>query len=425
MTRPLTALFVDCDSYFASVEQHLDAELRGRPVGVAPVLAESSCCIAASYEAKAFGVKTGTLVRDARQMCPGIAIVQAKPPEYIRFHHQVVAAVEDCIHVEAVLSIDEMWAWLPLNLREPEVIQKIAEKIKATVARDVSPVIKVSIGVGPNRYLAKAASKMRKPDGLFFIHHADLPDILHPLKLRDLNGIGKSMEARMHAAGIHTVERLCAAPKEKLHHVWGGVMGDRFWHLIRGEEIPDLVSARQSIGHSHVLPPDSREPDRAWPVLCKLLHKACERLRSHGLLTGSLRMHLSYFRGVKWEPEVRMPETDCTVTLMRQLGKLWRERPDPRTPLVQVAVTLTRLVEQDNYTPQLFPDLIQDDGQEGRATGSGDNEKLRRLDATLDQLRARYGRNVVYLGAAQKARDSAPMRISFTHIPDMGLERDD
>ena len=110
---------------------------------------------------------------------------------------------------------------------------------------------------------------------------------------------------------------------------------------------------------------------------------------------------------------------------MRQLGKLWRERPDPRTPLVQVAMTLTRLVEQGNYTPQLFPDLIQDDGQEGRATGSGDNEKLRRLDATLDQLRARYGRNVVYLGAAQEARDSAPMRISFTHIPDMGLERDD
>jgi DNA polymerase-4 len=88
-----------------------------------------------------------------------------------------------------------------------------------------------------------------------------------------------------------------------------------------------------------------------------------------------------------------------------------------------VAVTLTRLVEQGNYTPQLFPDLIQDDGQEGRATG--DNEKLKRLDATLDQLRARYGRNVVYLGAAQEARDSAPMRISFTHIPDMGLERDD
>lgn len=119
MSKPLTALFVDCDSYFASVEQHLDPALRGRPVGVAPVMAESSCCIAASYEAKAYGVKTGTRISDARIMCPGIVIVESKPPEYIRYHHQIIAAVEDCIHVEAVLSIDEMWAWLPYNLREP------------------------------------------------------------------------------------------------------------------------------------------------------------------------------------------------------------------------------------------------------------------------------------------------------------------
>ncbi len=86
MSLPLTALFVDCDSYFASVEQHLDPALRGRPVGVAPVMAESSCCIAASYEAKAFGVKTGTRISDARILCPGIAIVESKPSEYIRYH---------------------------------------------------------------------------------------------------------------------------------------------------------------------------------------------------------------------------------------------------------------------------------------------------------------------------------------------------
>ena len=78
MERPLTALFVGCDSYFASVEQHLEPALRGRPVGVAPVMAETSCCIAASYEASAFGVKTGTRISDARNMCPGIAIVDGQ-----------------------------------------------------------------------------------------------------------------------------------------------------------------------------------------------------------------------------------------------------------------------------------------------------------------------------------------------------------
>ena len=213
MDQPLTALFVDCDSYFASVEQHLDPNLRGRPVGVAPVMAESSCCIAASYEAKAFGVKTGTRISDARILCPGIAIVESKPAEYIRHHHRIVEAVEDCIHVEAVLSIDEMWAWLPRTVREPSVVEAIGRKIKETVACEVSPFIKVSVGAGPNKFLAKMASKMRKPDGLFIIESHELPAILHELNLRDLTGIARSMETRLHAAGIHTVERLCAASK--------------------------------------------------------------------------------------------------------------------------------------------------------------------------------------------------------------------
>jgi len=417
MDRPLTALFIDCDSYFASVEQHLDSRLRGRPVGVAPVMAESSCCIAASYEAKAFGVKTGTRISDARVLCPGIAIVESKPAEYIRYHHRIVEAVEDCIHVEAVLSIDEMWAWLPFNLREPSIVEAIGRKIKETVAREVSPDIKVSIGAGPNKFLAKMASKMRKPDGLFIIEAHELPVVLHELKLRDLTGIARSMETRLHAAGIHTVQSLCAASKPALRGVWGGVMGDRLWHLLRGDEIPDLVSARKSIGHSHVLPPENRHPDRAWLILCKLLHKACERLRSHGLLAGALTLQLAFFRGVSWAAEVRSDETDSTLRLMRMLDRLWRDRPEPRSKLLQVGVMLTRLCEHHNYTPSLFQTMAETTAAENQA-------KQQRLDITLDKLRARYGRSVVYFGSVQESRDNAPMRISFTHIPDLAVEND-
>lgn len=417
MSKPLTALFVDCDSYFASVEQHLDPTLRGRPVGVAPVMAESSCCIAASYEAKAFGVKTGTRISDARILCPGIVIVESKPPEYIRYHHRIVEAVENCIHVEAVLSIDEMWAWLPYNLREPATVEAIGRRIKETVARDVSPVIKVSVGAGPNRYLAKTASKIKKPDGLFIIEHHDLPQVLHPLKLRDLNGIARSMETRLHAAGIHTVPELCAASKPVLHRVWGGVLGDRLWHLLRGDEIPDLVSARKTIGHSHVLPPESRHPDKAWPILCKLLHKACERLRSHGLLAGSLTMQLAFLRGVSWAAEARTDEADSTLIFMRLLDHLWRDRPEPRNQVMQVGVVLTRLRERSNHTPSLFQTVAD-------TRASQDEEKQRRLDEALDKLRARYGRKVVYFGSVQDSREAAPMRISFTHIPDLELEQD-
>ena len=272
-------------------------------------MAETSCCIAASVEAKHFGVKTGTGIREARIRCPGIVIVPAKPAEYVKVHHRIIEAVESCIHVEAVLSIDEMWAWLPLNWRDPDFVRGLGGRIKDTVSREIGEAVKVSVGAAPNRYLAKMASKMGKPDGLFVIEGRQLPEVLYGLELRDFTGIAGSMEARLHAAGIHTVEALCAAPKQVLHGVWGGVMGSRFWHLLRGDVIPDLVSARKSIGHSHVLPPESRAPAKAWPILCKLLHKACERLRSHGLLAGSLTMQLSFFRGVAWGPEIRFPET--------------------------------------------------------------------------------------------------------------------
>ena len=105
---PLRALYVDFNSYFASAEQQLDPQLRGRPVGVLPVLAETTCCIAASHEAKRCGVKTGTLVAEARKLCPDIRFVEARPAVYVDLHHRLVEAIESCLHVERVMSIDEV-----------------------------------------------------------------------------------------------------------------------------------------------------------------------------------------------------------------------------------------------------------------------------------------------------------------------------
>jgi DNA polymerase-4 len=166
-----------------------------------------------------------------------------------------------------------------------------------------------------------------------------------------------------------------------------------------------------------VLPPESRHPDKAWPILCKLLHKACERLRSHGLLTGSITLQLAFLRGASWASETHTAETDSTVALMKLLEKLWRDRPEPRCQLLKVGVVLTRLCEHGNYTPELFQVATD-------ALPALDTEKHQRLDATLDKLRARYGRSVVYYGNVQENRDDAPMRISFTHIPDLEVEQD-
>jgi DNA polymerase IV len=110
-------------------------------------------------------------------------------------------------------------------------------------------------------------------------------------------------------------------------------------------------------------------------------------------------------------------ETDSTVCLMHLLHRLWSDRPEPQTPLLKVGVTLTRLVEQHNHTPSLFDTTVDENIATPAATH-------RRLDATLDALRARYGRGAVYFGSVHDSRDTAPMRISFHHIPDLRLEQD-
>ncbi|MBT8037212.1 MAG: DNA polymerase [Verrucomicrobiae bacterium] len=415
----LTSLFVDFDAYFASAEQHLQPHLRGLAVGVAPVLAETSCCIAASYEAKARGIKTGTSVRDARKLCPGIVIVEARPAEYVELHHRLVAAVESCIHVEAVLSIDEMWCWLPYNRRDPDTAQAIAQRIKQAVHDQVSPWIKASVGVAPNRWLAKMASKMRKPDGLLIIEPQHLPDILYEVDLRDMHGVGRAMELRLHAHGIHHSRSLCAATRQQLHHAWGGIAGDQLWMQLRGQEIPEptTANARRSIGHSHVLPPEKRPPENALPVLHKLTQKAAQRLRSYGMLTRRFHLSLRYLRGGQWEQEVTIDATDDSLMLARIAGQLWRERPQHGGHLLKVSMVLGKLTHAGNYTPSLFTD----DG-ESAIHASPQNHQV--LNESMDKLVQKFGRQSIYLGGAHHAMEAAPMRISFGHIPDLEMESD-
>ena len=162
----LNWLFVDLNSYFASVEQEVRPELRGRPVAVVPMMADTTCCIAASYEAKAFGVKTGTIVADAKRMCPGIVLVEGRHELYVEYHHRIVEAVESCLPVTAVLSIDEMACRLMGRERPLLAALELGRKVKARIRERVGPMLRSSVGLATNRYLAKVASDMEKPDGL-------------------------------------------------------------------------------------------------------------------------------------------------------------------------------------------------------------------------------------------------------------------
>ena len=202
----LNWLFVDLNSYFASVEQQVRPELRGRPVGVVPMMADTTVCIAASYEAKAFGVRTGTIVADAKRMCPEIVLVEGRHEIYTEYHHRVVEAVESCVPVTAVCSIDEMACRLIGRERPLLNAIDLGIRVKRTIREKVGECLRSSVGIATNRYLAKVASDMEKPDGLVALPLDILPEALHQLTLSDLPGIGARTEKRLNEKGIRTMD---------------------------------------------------------------------------------------------------------------------------------------------------------------------------------------------------------------------------
>ena len=401
----LRTLAVDFNSFFASCEQQERPELRGKPIAIVPVMAETTSCIAASYPAKACGVKVGTGVAEARRLCPDIQFVQQRPKVYISYHRRLLQVIESCIHISAVHSIDEVACELTSTFAPREKALAVARKIKSSVAREVGPMLSCSIGIAPNWMIAKMATDMQKPDGLVVIDESDLPQRLLGLQITDFIGIGPRMDLRLRAAGIDTPARLYEASKAQLRGVWGSVEGERIYEAIRGREIPAVAVSNQTIGHSHVLPPKFRTTPGALSVMHRLLQKAAMRLRSIDHYAGSLGISLDYLDGYSWRDELRLTETQDTIEMTSALSLLWARGPGklrPGGPL-RVGVLLGRLRPSSCHTPDLFY--------------SERNEARQRLFGAVDEVNRVFGNGSVYFAGAHGATDTAPMRISFTTIP--------
>jgi DNA polymerase-4 len=419
----LNWLFVDLNSYFASVEQEVRPELRGRPVGIVPMMADTTCCIAASYEAKAFGVKTGTIVGDAKRMCPGLVLVEARHEIYVDYHHRIVEAVESCLPVTAVMSIDEMACRLMGRERPLLAALELGRKVKARILERVGPMLRSSVGLATNRFLAKVASDMEKPDGLVALPLDILPEALRQLPLRALPGIGARTEAHLNEKGIRTMEELLALNCEQAGELWGSVWGERLWHWLQGEDFDMAETVHlKSISHSHVLAPDMRTAEKAWAVAHKLLHKAAMRLRAGGLWASSIGLAVGFAvpRGQKapvsrfgvptrgWRQELRLSECRDNQTLIAALSRLWAARPagpEFDEPYF-IGVQLNGLVPDRLHSLNLFDAL---DGEQSRT----------RLLAAMDELNQKYGMSTLAPATMLTAFKAAPTRIAFHSIPDL------
>lgn len=406
-------LFLDLNSYFASVEQQEDLSLRGRPVVVVPTLTDKTCAIAASYEAKALGIKTGTIIHEALKLCPGLVIRQARHDAYVDYHHRIMEELERHLPIETVHSIDEAACRLVGCERRPENAVRLAKDIKQGMIENIGPAIRCSIGLSVNAYLAKLATELQKPDGLQILHPEDLPVRIEHMKLTDLPWIGRGVERRLRATGVHDVKTLWSLDAGRMRRVWGNVMGQRFWYMLHGTQVPPIETTKRMVGHSHVLPPALRPGHLAHLVARRLMVKAAARMRRMDYWASEVSICLRFVAGGTFGQRVPVPSTQDTFTLVRGVDELWRmmERAFGAQHIKQVSVTLSDLSEQQSTHHDLFESM----------RNRSEDIHLRRisLSRALDGLNRRYGRDTVSLGI-QPPEQAQYMgaKIAFTRIPD-------
>jgi DNA polymerase IV len=405
-------LFLDLNSYFASVEQQEDERLRGKPVIVVPAETDTTCAIAASYEAKAFGVRTGTNVGEARRMCPGLICVPARHDVYVDYHHRMLEEVDRHIHVTKICSVDEVACELVGPDRLTANAVALAKRIKAGIAERIGPCLRSSIGLAPSQLLAKIASDLQKPDGLTVLGADRLPGPLFDLALTDLPGIGRKMQRRLEAASLRSIETFWRLSPRRARSVWGGIGGEHFWYGLHGVDPPERETRRASISHSQVLAPDLRAGTPAFAVARRLLAKAASRLRRLDHRAGSLALTLSLERGGGHvDASCTLAHTQDSFALLNALTRLQREaaRALGSRRVRKIGVILGELAPcAESEQLDLF----------GWTPAQADNPQRLRLSRALDRLNALYGRDTVLLGVTPALPRYSGAKVAFNRIPD-------
>ncbi len=428
----LRYLFIDFNAYFASVEQHDHPELRGRPVIVTPLASEHSGAIAASYEARPFGIRRGTKVREARALCPGIAVMPARHDRYVQVHKALMAEIERHLPLEKVYSIDEAAFRLSASERSPGPAMATARRVKDGIARHVGQALKASIGLAPSRLLAKLAAERVKPDGLTVLTLDRLPHALADMPLTDIPGIGAGIFARLERAGVADFTGLWTLQPKRARAIWGSVTGERFWYGLHGYDTHEAPTRKSMIGHSRVLSRDHETPGRARIVARALLLKAASRLRHYGLSAGALSLSLRLRPDGRWGGERRFSQSQDSFGFLHALDDLWdayldhRRIEDERARIGGVTVYLHGLAQpQETASRQLdlFADAraTADDGRRARLWRAIDlmnadpTDKFRRLGGPGDgrrrkqvMLASQAGLDLNYLGA----------KIAFSRVPE-------
>lgn len=415
-------IHVDMNSYFASVEQQANPTLRGKPIGVCAYLHPGGCLIAASVEAKIFGVKVGMTLEEARAICPKTIFVENDPSKYRAVTSRFFKILHELSDTIEHYSIDEAFVDLTGWVRDEAEASFLASRIKYRLKNEVGSWLRCSVGIAPTRFLAKYGSDLQKPDGLTILNEQNLDEYLSRSELEDLCGIGVKLRRRLERAGIRT-------PLELKYHPIGNLMrilgknGYYWWSRLRAIECETLTSddtLPKSVGHSYCVPNRVNREGNIEAVLTKLAEKAGRRLRAYGLLAERISVSVGFRDAYESQSDwTRFDQPiDDSFSIVREtsslLHRLWKSEP-----VRFLAVTLGKLSLPNGQ--MRFGDLLQP------ASGAHDAPGLRdpgilRVSKSVDKIRDRYGDRSIVFGRMFRLGDEAPDRIGFRKIVGEGYE---
>jgi len=386
-----TILHADLDAFYASVEQLLDPSLRGRPV-----LVGGGIVVAASYEARACGVRAPMSTRDALALCPRAVVVEGHFDRYLDFSDRVMAILDDATPVVEQISVDE--AFLDVSgtthlLGRPS---DIARTIRRRVREEVG--LPISIGIASTKFLSKIASARAKPDGLVIVDIGTELNFLHPLPVEALWGVGRVTAGRLHRLGIGTIGELAEVPAAALAPLMGRGVSGALRSLSWNQDPRPVKGGRRagSVGSQQALGPGLTGREEMAVVVLGLADRVGRRLRAKGRtgVTLTARVRFPGPRSVTRSHTLRSP-TGSTAALSN-LGMILVDRAiadHPGETVTLIGLSVSNLTTDEHV--QLEFDL-----GDGDLLRSGSDLALRRgsLESRVDEVREKFGRELLRYG---------------------------
>ena len=400
--EPPRIMHIDLNSCFATVMQQSHKQLRGKPVLIAAYNSPRGCVLAPSIEAKRYGIKTGDRVADALRLAPH-AIVRTADTAMIRDVHMKFKRI--CLdyspHV-APRSIDEVVIDFH-SMRymiQDKTLLTIGREIKQRLKQEVGSWMVCSVGIAPNRFLAKVASSYQKPDGLTYIDHTNLLDIYDAMELIDLPYIKYKNQARLKSAGIFTVREFLNASSQTLEKiVFKSIVGNHWYKRLRGWEVDDIEWERKTIGQEYSLRKATAEPKELARLLMKLCEKMGRRLRRHGKAAHGIHVGCSYRDYTHWHQQKKSKGSlYTTLELYKAAQYVLDIRPNPTQPITKLSVHCYDLQDAEGSQASLFEET---------------EEKLRKVSQALDTINDRYGEFVITPASMMSMDSTIIDRIAF------------